>query len=219
MPPRTPAQPRRRATTRLDGHPVRVTRRRLETRQRLLAAAGEVFATQGYGATSIEDVCDRAGYTRGAFYSNFDSLADVLVALHDQQAAHVIDEIQRAVDDLTGVADVAGFVGRIVPALRLDREWLQLRLELVVHATRDPQVAHQLAVQRQAVTGAIAAPLEEIGRRLGLGPAPDHIESCIQALMLLYDGICLQVLADGDDPGGRHRLTELGLALFLRPQS
>lgn len=51
----------------------RGTRRRDETRARLVAAAAEVFAEQGITASTIEQVCERAGYSRGAFYSNFES--------------------------------------------------------------------------------------------------------------------------------------------------
>ena len=57
--------------------PPRVTKRRAETRQRLLDAALLVFAEDGFGRVSVEDVCERAGYTRGAFYSNFSSLDEV----------------------------------------------------------------------------------------------------------------------------------------------
>jgi AcrR family transcriptional regulator len=53
---------------RANGTPTRVTRRRAETRARLLDAAFGVFATRGFGRASIEEVCEAAGYTRGAFY-------------------------------------------------------------------------------------------------------------------------------------------------------
>ncbi len=49
----------------------RVTRRRLRTRARLLDAAFTVLAAKGFGHVSIEEICEAADYTRGAFYSNF----------------------------------------------------------------------------------------------------------------------------------------------------
>jgi len=49
------------------------SRRREATRQKLLDAAGLVFAEEGLDAASVEAICERAGFTRGAFYSNFDS--------------------------------------------------------------------------------------------------------------------------------------------------
>jgi len=51
------------------------------TRRRLLDAAAEVFAEQGFRAASLSDVADRAGYTIGAVYSNFASKDEVFHAL------------------------------------------------------------------------------------------------------------------------------------------
>jgi len=47
------------------------TRSRENTRARLLEAAAQVFAEAGLDGASVEAVCERAGFTRGAFYSNF----------------------------------------------------------------------------------------------------------------------------------------------------
>ncbi|NUR25913.1 MAG: helix-turn-helix transcriptional regulator, partial [Catenulispora sp.] len=47
--------------------PKGMTKRRPQTLSRLLDAALEAFAATGFGGTRIEDVCERAGYTGGAF--------------------------------------------------------------------------------------------------------------------------------------------------------
>ena len=44
-----------------------------QTRQRLLDAAQKLVSKKGLDATSVEDITDAAGYSRGAFYSNFDT--------------------------------------------------------------------------------------------------------------------------------------------------
>ena len=51
--------------------PVRLSRmeRREKTRQDLLTAAEMCFVTRGFHATSVDDVAERAGYTKGAVYS------------------------------------------------------------------------------------------------------------------------------------------------------
>ena len=54
---------------------------RERTAQRLLDAAGRLIARQGLDATSVEGIAEAAGYTRGAFYSNFRSKGDLLLAL------------------------------------------------------------------------------------------------------------------------------------------
>src|ERR1700690_4472568 len=98
----TPAQQARRATAHPDGTPVRVTRRRAETRARLLDAAFSVFATKGFGRTSIEDVCTAAGFTRGAFYSNFDTLDELFYALYQQRAEAIAAEVAAALEAARG---------------------------------------------------------------------------------------------------------------------
>jgi AcrR family transcriptional regulator len=56
----------------------RISARRQATRERVLEAAGEVFAERGFHGASVEDICERAGFTRGAFYSNFSSKDDLV---------------------------------------------------------------------------------------------------------------------------------------------
>ena len=56
------------------------------TRERLLAAAAEVFAEHGFGGASLDAIANRAGYTRGAVYSNFADKTELLLALFDQGA-------------------------------------------------------------------------------------------------------------------------------------
>ena len=57
------------------------TRRREATRQKLLDAAAQVFAEVGLDAASVEAICERAGFTRGAFYSNFETKDELFLEL------------------------------------------------------------------------------------------------------------------------------------------
>ena len=52
-----------------------------QTRMRLIETARQLFVEHGYGGTSIRDIADGAGYSQGAFYSNFASKEDVLLEL------------------------------------------------------------------------------------------------------------------------------------------
>ena len=62
------------------------TEQQRRTRERLLAAAAEVFAEHGFGGASLDAIANRAGYTRGAVYSNFADKTELLLALFDQGA-------------------------------------------------------------------------------------------------------------------------------------
>jgi AcrR family transcriptional regulator len=75
--------------------------RREQTRERLLEAARKTFVKNGLAATSVADIADAAGYTRGAFYSNFDGKPELLLELvrRDHDSAQV---------DLRAVMDEGG---------------------------------------------------------------------------------------------------------------
>ena len=55
-----------------------------QTRAALVGAALELFAEQGLDVPSLDAICDRAGFTRGAFYVHFKTREDILVAVMDQ---------------------------------------------------------------------------------------------------------------------------------------
>ncbi|MGU7774946.1 TetR/AcrR family transcriptional regulator [Burkholderia sp. MR1-5-21] len=80
--------------------PTRLTREQSkdQTRERLLNAAQEIFLTKGFVAASVEDVAAEAGYTRGAFYSNFRSKAELLLELLERDHAAVQAEFQAIFD-------------------------------------------------------------------------------------------------------------------------
>jgi TetR/AcrR family transcriptional repressor of nem operon len=58
-----------------------------QTRTAIVQAALELFAEQGLDVPSLDAICDRAGYTRGAFYVHFKTREDILVAVMDQIGA------------------------------------------------------------------------------------------------------------------------------------
>ncbi|BCJ76610.1 TetR family transcriptional regulator [Catellatospora sp. IY07-71] len=51
-------------------------------RERVLAAATELFAEQGYAATSVQQVVDRAGVTKGGLYHYFGAKEDLLIEMY-----------------------------------------------------------------------------------------------------------------------------------------
>lgn len=62
-----------------------------ETRGKLLASARKAFASDGYAATSMDDLTAAAGLTRGALYHNFGDKKGLLAAVVDQIDAEMAD--------------------------------------------------------------------------------------------------------------------------------
>lgn len=78
-PPKARSKSARTAATRDDA--------KQQTRAALVQAALELFAEQGLDVPSLDAICDRAGYTRGAFYVHFKTREDILVAVMDHVGA------------------------------------------------------------------------------------------------------------------------------------
>src|SRR3954453_20658471 len=68
------------------------------TRERLLAAAADVFSATGSGATSVDAVAAAAGFTTGAVYSNFGGKADLFLAVLERVAERDLAAMRIAVD-------------------------------------------------------------------------------------------------------------------------
>ena len=141
----------------------RPPRRRIPTRARLLAAASELFLTVGFARTSIEDVCAAAGYTRGAFYSNFGSKEDLLLALFDDRAAERMAELERLAAACEALAPrerarlLAEALLRVEPA---ESGWILLFLEFRLVAARSAALAEQVAAHDRTLARAVADVLE-----------------------------------------------------------
>ena len=192
----------------------RVTRRRVRTRANLLDAAFEVFAAKGFGRVSIEEVCEAAGYSRGAFYSNFDSLDELFFALYQQRAELIAEQVSDALAlDGPGL-DVPAAVDRVTEVLLLDRDWLLVKTDFLVHAARAPEVARTLLEHRARLRRAIADRLARARGHAELPAVLVDVEGAAHAVVAAYDGVTVQLLLDGDLERARVWLKQLLTALL-----
>ncbi|RPF30704.1 TetR/AcrR family transcriptional regulator [Streptomyces sp. TLI_185] len=194
--------------------PPRVTRRRIRTRANLLDAAFAVFAAKGFGRVSIEEVCEAAGYSRGAFYSNFDSLDELFFALYQQRADLIADQVSGALALDGPDLDVPAAVDRVTEVLLLDLDWLLVKTDFLVHAARDPQVAETLLEHRSRLRRAVA---DRLARARGLAQLPavlGDIDGAAHAVVAAYDGVTTQLLLDKDVDSARGWLKQLLTALL-----
>jgi AcrR family transcriptional regulator len=121
--------------------------RKAETRQRLIDAAADLFATRGVHAVSLEAIADAADRTTGAIYSHFGGKVGLLVAVLDQTSRQVGRDTRAALDRL-GDTDArlealwATFVERTDGP---DDAWMLLEHELWLYAARNPEAREHLA--------------------------------------------------------------------------
>ncbi|GAA3170657.1 MULTISPECIES: TetR/AcrR family transcriptional regulator [Streptomyces] len=198
----------------VDGRAGRVTRRRLRTRANLLDAAFTVFAAKGFGHVSIEEICEAAGYTRGAFYSNFTGLDELFFALYAEHAELIAEQVSAALAQDGPGLDVPAAVDRVTEVLLLDRDWLLVKTDFLVHAARDPEVAGALLEHRARLRGAIADRLARADGRAALPAVLGDAEGAAHAVVAAYDGVTTQLLLDRDVVRARAWLKQLLTALL-----
>ncbi len=78
-----------------------VSARRGQTRDKLVDAAVRVFAEKGVLGATVEEICEAAGFTRGAFYSNFDGKDALCLAILEHQADGYRAASRAAIDALS----------------------------------------------------------------------------------------------------------------------
>lgn len=197
----------------VEGTTGRVTKRRVRTRANLLEAAFAVFAAKGFGRVSIEEVCEAAGYSRGAFYSNFDSLDELFFALYGERAGLIADQVAGALALDGPDLDVPAAVDRVTEVLLLDLDWLLVKTDFLVHAARSPAVAQTLLEHRERL-GAIADRLARATGHTELPAVLGDAEGAAHAVIAAYDGVTTQLLLDKDVEHARAWLKQLLTALL-----
>ena len=196
----------------------RPRRRRAETVERLLDAALKTFAEVGFAAASVEDICRRGGFTRGAFYSSFRTKDELFGALFARETTR---DLARAEQQLTGIeqeADpVAAAVERCLSTFRADRTWVLVLTEYRLHAARRPDaaaaLAEHLAGLHTRLTELIEAAATRSGVRLTL-PAGE----LARIVTALHDGFVISDLPGAGRPAeaGATPLERTALLLLLR---
>lgn len=161
-----------------------VSSRRQHTKDLLVEAAIALFAEKSIEAASVEEICERAGFTRGAFYSNFDSREDLYLEILRRSGERALAATAEAFallpDELvTDSVDevITMSIAALDRGLSLDDEWVLVRAELRHFALRNPEFGAALleaehrtnALATQALTEALASrgasfriPLEQL---------------------------------------------------------
>ncbi|MCW2531628.1 MAG: TetR family transcriptional regulator [Blastococcus sp.] len=200
---------------------ARPKRRRAETVERLLDAALETFAEIGFAAASVEDICSRGGFTRGAFYSSFRTKDELFGALFARETARELDRAEQLLVGIEEETDpVTAAVEACLSTFRADRTWVLVHAEYQLHASRHPEAAAALREHMAALQTQLAELIERGAARAGLRlVVPAGQLACV--LLAMHGGLVLQQVSAGDRSGNRAAdltsdLERTALLLLLR---
>ena len=169
-----------------------VTPRRAATRERLMDAAVVMFAEKGVLGATVEEICEQAGFSRGAFYSNFDSKDDLCLAVIQRQGLTNLAaarEVTALATEAIGTLDLDELIDQGVALFAATQPQEPAdaiaTIELRLYAARNPAVRAAVSAFSEEVSATFAAVLSAAFERAGARstiPMP-------QAIDLLY-GTC-----------------------------
>ncbi|NQX25821.1 TetR/AcrR family transcriptional regulator [Microbacteriaceae bacterium VKM Ac-2854] len=178
--------------------------RRGRTREKLLDSAYEVFAATGVHAASVEQITEHAGFTRGAFYSNFSSKEELFFALMERENDARIAVLAERLEDTVPALKVfdeqklADLILEFLEGPFDNRQWCIVVSEFQLLAMRDRAIAAEYldfenrfeASLREIITSA----LTKIGRGFSLDPS-----QAMRLLISVYEDAMRSAVLAGDD--------------------
>ncbi|MEU2416321.1 TetR/AcrR family transcriptional regulator [Brachybacterium paraconglomeratum] len=207
------------------------TRRKENTRAKLVRASLNVFVEKGIDGATVDDLVKAAGFTRGAFYSSFSSKEEVFIALFDEVTAELMaianSSVESAVADVEAdescsilEADDAQVMLAVFERIRpFGRQWYLLYSDAIARSLRDETLRAELAGQRERMRNQIGALL---ATRLAASAerALLPVEDLAQLLMGIFIDLLVREQLEGRDVTQLAATTILGtLRAFIAPKS
>lgn len=168
---------------------------RAQTRERLIESALAVFAKHGIESTSIEEVTEAAGYSRGAFYSNFESKDDLLCAVLDREIEREGREFEKIVAATVPPRELISRVREYYVTMGKDETscafWLGLQLYALKNQMIRPRVAELMRKKRENVIEQVRRVYAAIGHQ-----PPGSAEIVSLGLIAVAQGLALTQMLD-----------------------
>ena len=178
---------------------TRLTReeRRLLTREQVLGAALEVFEERGYANSSIEEIADRAGFTRKAVYSNFSGKPDLLLEIVERRFQAHVERVKDRLGEGAADRQAGDLAAAFSSYFRRERAWGQLFYEFCAVASRDERIGFRFRARFREARRTITELLEEEAGRRGL-EFSIPVERLVMGMFALFGGLSVEQLIDPD---------------------
>ena len=170
---------------------------RAQTFERLLDSARDLFGHRGIEATSIEEVAEAAGYSRGAFYSNFKSKDDLICAVLKRELRIANESVAGILEMEVNPAQREAFRQYYIRFCSDEKGcllWAGMHIYAIQNLEIRPQVAKLFRENRIKLTEAASSVLGELHRH-GT-PLPFKPEDFFLALIAQAFGLSLAHLLD-----------------------
>jgi AcrR family transcriptional regulator len=166
------------------------------TRAKLMRSAARLFCHRGLEQASVDDIAQDAGYTKGAFYSNFKSKEELFLAMLDQKFGEEIERIEQALRTDETPDEAARQAGEdFMRFVRSDPEWERLYLEFVAYAARNDEFRQELLTRCRAMDERLGEVYSRWTERIGITP-PIPVEDITRITSIMADGFLMRQQID-----------------------
>jgi AcrR family transcriptional regulator len=167
-----------------------------ETRSSLLRSAAKLFCRHGLEGASVDDVAQDAGFTKGAFYSNFKSKEELFLVMMDEKFGAELERIDRLLAGTGEAREEAHAAAEdFVRYVYSDPEWPRLYFEFVAYAARNDEFRQELATRHRALRARLTEVFERWSANFPVEP-PIPIEDIAAMTDFMADGFLLDRLVD-----------------------
>jgi TetR/AcrR family transcriptional regulator, transcriptional repressor of aconitase len=164
---------------------------RLETRTRLLESAAQLFAKGGYEGASVDLIAESAGYSKGAFYSNFESKEAIFLELLDAHKRREIEALARLLAEDIPAAELLSLIRNSETGRGSGFDFGLLSAEFQLQACRDKTFAKTYAKLHRTHRDTMAGLVAKLFARLDRTP-PSDPKDLADIIMALTTGLSLQ---------------------------
>lgn len=162
-------------------------RSRENTRARLVEAAADVFAEKALRRVTVDDLVGAAGFTRGAFYSNFTGIEELFFEVYAEQADLMLAAVRTVIDDIPATEFSLESMRSVLGALHpFGRRWFLLQNEFTLLAVRDPDAREQFIAHGDRLQAEIVDLVARVLELLEREPviSVEHLTDVLLALYL-----------------------------------
>jgi AcrR family transcriptional regulator len=163
-----------------------------QTRRRLLESAHAVIALKGYEGASIDEIAEDAGYSRGAFYSNFSGKQEIMSALINSGFDSDFDSVG-AMAAMEGLEEVEAAFREFAKQNSDDPENTLWSLEFQLAAVRHPELRADYSRQYNKLRDSVRSILVETMRSLGHND-PEAAGRFADVVIVIVNGLSMTKL-------------------------
>lgn len=173
------------------------TAAREKTRVRLVRSGFRVFAKHGYGHTTVKMVCDDAGFTRGAFYSNYVSLQELFIDVWKYHVELIMEQLAAQVERLQdrGVGETELIEGSVA-SIPIDARWFRVNADFISASANNAEM-RKVAVLGHQMLVANVMPIMMFALE-GMGRKVTQPEALAYAVIAVHEGTAAMVVLNPD---------------------